>query len=107
MNNRPVSTERNQSPLQMWERGMLENLHWVHTALSETEIEHFGVDPNGVQVVEDEDYQVDVSQPLIIQSDGQISQLPVPLSNDGNSGKDIYLQCVETINRFLISSQDS
>ncbi|CAH3173071.1 unnamed protein product [Porites lobata] len=42
MNNRPVSTERNHSPLQMWERGMLENLHSGHTALSETEIEHLG-----------------------------------------------------------------
>ena len=104
MNNRPVSTERNQSPLQMWERGMLENLHSGHTALSETEIEHFGVDPNGVLAVEDEDYQVDVSQPLINLSDGQILQLPDPLSNDGNSGKHIYLQSVEIINRSLISS---
>ena len=32
-NNWPVSTERNQSPLQMWEKGMLENLHSGHTAL--------------------------------------------------------------------------
>ena len=83
---------------------MLENLHSGHTALSETEIEHFGVDPNGVLAVEDEDYQLDVSQPLINLSDGQISQLPDPLSNDGNSGKHIYLQCVEIINRSLISS---
>ena len=50
MNNRPVSTERNLSPLQMWEKGMLENLHSGHTALSEAEIDHFRVDPNGVQM---------------------------------------------------------
>ena len=33
MNNRPVSSERNMSPLQMWEEGILENMHSEHTAL--------------------------------------------------------------------------
>ena len=27
MNNHPVSSENNQSPLQMWEKGMLDNKH--------------------------------------------------------------------------------
>ena len=44
MNNHPVSAENNQSPLQMWERGMLEHMHSGHTALSTEEIEDFGVD---------------------------------------------------------------
>ena len=104
MNNRPVSTERNQSPHQMWERGMLQNLHFGHTALCETEIEHFGVDPNGVLAVEDEDYQVEISSPLISLSDEQLSQLPDPLSDDRNGGKDLYLQCIEMINMFLTLS---
>ena len=47
MNNHPVSTENNQSPLQMWERGMLENMHSGHTVLSPEEIEDFGVDLEG------------------------------------------------------------
>ncbi|KAJ7388360.1 hypothetical protein OS493_038202 [Desmophyllum pertusum] len=42
MNNHPVSTENNQSPLQMWERGMLENMHSGYTALSPAEIDEFG-----------------------------------------------------------------
>ena len=45
MNNHPVSTENNQSPLQiMLEQGMLENMHSGHTALSPDEIQDFGVD---------------------------------------------------------------
>jgi len=107
MNNRPVSTERNLSPLQMWEKGMLENLHSGHTALSESEIDHFGVDPNGVQVVEDEDYQVDIPPPLISLSAGQLAQLPDPLSDDGNGGKDLFLQNIDIINMFLTSSEVS
>ena len=107
MNNRPVSTERNLSPLQMWEKGMLENLHSGHTALSEADIDHFGVDPNGVQTVEDEDYQVDISPPLISLPDEQIAQLPDPLSDDGNGGKDLFLQCIDIINMLLTSSEVS
>ena len=40
MNHRPVSSERNRYPVQMWERDMLENLQSDYTALSETEIDH-------------------------------------------------------------------
>ena len=78
-----MSTKRNQSPHQMWERGMLQNLNSGHTALSETEIEHCGVDPNGVLAVGDEDYQVEISPPFISLSDEQLSQLPDPLSDGG------------------------
>ena len=64
MNNNPVSTENNQSPLQTWEREMLENTHSGHTALSSEEIEDFGVDLGGVLSGEEEDYQVNVISPL-------------------------------------------
>lgn len=103
MNNRPVSSERNQSPVQMWERGMLENMYSEHTATSvvEAEIEHFGVDPNGVLAVEEDDYQVSVMQPALGLSDEQVAQLPNPMSNDQNSGKVLYLQCVELLTSFL------
>ena len=106
MNHRPVSTERNQSPLQMWERGMLENLHSGHTALqlSESEIERFGVDPDGVLAVEDTDYQVDISPPSVSLSGAQVTQLPLPLVNDGSNGKDLYLQCIEVVNNFRTSN---
>ncbi|PFX29453.1 hypothetical protein AWC38_SpisGene5755 [Stylophora pistillata] len=107
MNNWPLSTERNLSPLQMWEKGMLENLHSGHIALSEAEIDHFGVDPNSVQTVEGEDYQVDISPPLFSLSDEQLAQLPDPLSDDENGGKDLFLQCIDIINMFLTSSEVS
>jgi hypothetical protein len=42
----------------MWEIGMLENMHSGHTGLNETEIEHFGMDPDSVLAIEDQDYQV-------------------------------------------------
>ena len=76
MNNHPVSTENNQSPLQMWERGMLENMHSGHTALSPEEIEDFGVDLEGVLSIEEEDYQVNVIPPAIELSDEQLTQMP-------------------------------
>ena len=44
MNNHSVSTENDQSPLQMCERRMLENMHSGHTALSSEEIQDFVVD---------------------------------------------------------------
>lgn len=36
LNNRPMSTERNFSPLQLWESGMLENINSESTVLKRT-----------------------------------------------------------------------
>ena len=103
MNNRPVSTERNQSPLQMWEKGMLENIHSGHTALSPAEIEDLGMDPNGVLTIEEDDYQVNVSPPSVELSGEQIQQLPEPVLNDENRGKTIFCQTVDMVDGFLNS----
>ena len=100
MNNHPVSTENNQSPLQMWERGMLENMHSGHTTLSPEEIEDFGVDLEGVLSIEEEDYQVNVIPPATELSDEQLTQMPSPLQNDENCGVNIFKQCVEFIHSF-------
>ncbi|XP_077978536.1 uncharacterized protein LOC144433983 isoform X2 [Glandiceps talaboti] len=100
MNNHPVSSERNQSPLQMWEKGMLENMHSGHTALTPTEIEEYGVDPEGVLSVEDDDYQVNVFPPAFDLSDEQLNLMPCPLQNDENYGINLFLQCVELVNNF-------
>ncbi|KAJ7337776.1 hypothetical protein OS493_007931 [Desmophyllum pertusum] len=89
------------TPNSLWH---IDSGHKLISALSETEIEHFGVDPNGVLAVEDEDYQVEISPPLISLPDEQLPQLPDPLSDDGNGGKDLYLQCIEIINMFPTSS---
>ena len=101
MNNHPVSSENNQSPLQMWEKGMLDNMHSGYTALSPAEIDDFGVDPEGLLPVDEEDYQVNVSPPSIEVSDNHLTQMPCPLQSDGNSGVNIFKQCVELLNSFL------
>ncbi|PFX25078.1 hypothetical protein AWC38_SpisGene10295 [Stylophora pistillata] len=100
MNNHPVSSEKNKSPLQMWQEGMLENIHSGHTALNPSEIDDFGVDPEGLLSVEEEDYQVNIECPSISLSEQQIKQLPNPLQVDDYCGIGSFLQCVETVNRF-------
>ena len=97
MNYHPISTERNQSPLQMWEKGMLENMHSGHTALSLTEIDEFGLDPESALLVEENDYQVNVVPPSIHLSDEQLSQMPSPFQDDKDCGINIFKQCVEWI----------
>ena len=102
MNNHPVSTENDQSPLQMWERGMLENMHSGHTALSPEEIQDLGVDLYlwGALSVE-EDYQVNVLPPTIELTAQQLTQMPSPLQNDENYGVNIFKQCVELNHSFF------
>ena len=100
-NNHPVSSEKNQSPLQMWEKDMLDNMHSGYTALSPAEIDDFGVDPEGLSPVDEEDYQVNVSPPSIEVSDNHLTQMPCPLQGDENSGVNIFKQCVELLNLFL------
>ena len=100
MNNHPFSTENDQSPLQMWEWGMLENMHSGHTALSSEEIEDFGVDLGGALSIEEEDYQVNVLSPTIELTAQQLTQMPSPLQNDENCGVNIFKQCVELIYSF-------
>ena len=90
MNNQPVSSENNQSPLQMWEKGMLDNMHSGNTALSPAEIDDFGVDPERLLSVDEEDYQVNVSPPSIEVSDDHLTQMPSPLQNDENSDVNIF-----------------
>ena len=97
MNNHPVSTGNDQSPLQMWEWGMLENMHSGHTAHSSKEVQDFWVDLylGGALSVEEEDYQVNVPSPTIELTDQQLTQMPSPLQNDENCGVNIFKQCVE------------
>ena len=42
MNQRPVSTEHNKSPLQLWTSGLLQNINSQHTALTVDEMEQYG-----------------------------------------------------------------
>ena len=102
MNNRPVSSEKNKSPLQMWQEGMLENMYSGHTALKPSEIDDFGIDPEGLMSVGEEDYQVNIEPPSISLNEQQIGQLPDPLQVDDYCGIGSFMQCVETVNRFQL-----
>ena len=84
--NHPVSSENDQSPLQLWERGMLENMHSGNTALSSSEIDEFGVDPEGLLPVGEEDYRINVISSSIELSGEQLAEMPSPVQNDENCG---------------------
>ena len=57
---------------------MLENINSGNTAFSTLEIEEFGLDPDSVLPVEEEDYQLNVVSPSFDLFDEQIGQLPDP-----------------------------
>lgn len=97
MNNRPLSSEKNNSPIQLWTSGMLLNLNSNHTALTEGEINIYGTDPEGPVNVSDEDYQVHVNPPTYELSEAQQLQLPDPMENDGYQGQHAYLRSIELL----------
>lgn len=97
MNSRPISTERNLSPIQLWNAGMLQNINSDHTALTETEMADYGFDPNGLVSVTDEDYQVQFDAPTHDVPRALLLQIPDPLQNDGHQGQQLYLQCIELL----------
>ena len=72
MNNRPVSTEHNNSPVQLWTRGMLLNINSNHIALTEREIEQYGFDPQGLVDESDDDYQVHLDPPAFEVTETQL-----------------------------------
>ena len=75
MNNRPVSTEHNMSPLQMWERGVLQNRNLQDSSLSESGTELYTVDPGSVTQITENEYQINITQPYFDISDDQYSLL--------------------------------
>ena len=90
MNNHPVSTEGNMSPLQLWEKGILENINSTHSAIEEPE--SFGIDPE-VPFLDNDAYQVSIDpiSPL------NTEMFPDPLQMDNNQGVDTYLQCLASM----------
>ena len=90
MNNHPVFTEGNMSPLQLWEKGILENINSTHSAIEEPE--SFGIDPEG-PFLDNDAYQVSIDpiSPL------NTEMFPDPLQMDNNQGVDTYLQCLASM----------
>ena len=99
MNNRPVSTEQNKSPIQLWTAGMLVNINSSYTALTEAELNLYGFDPEAENLVNvnDEDYQVQLNPPTYELTETLRLQLPDPMENDGQQGQLSYLRCIELI----------
>ena len=107
MNQRPVSTEHNMSPLQLWTSGMLQNVNSQHTALTEDEMGQYGTDTDESVTVSDEDYQVHIDPPTFMLTEEQRMQLPDPFENDHNQGVGNYLECLECMTTFLLSEEES
>ena len=107
MNQRPVSTEHNMSPLQLWTSGMLQNINSQHTALTVDEMEQYGVDPDESVTVSDEDYQVHIDPPTFALTEEQRMQLPDPFQNDHNQGRNNYLNSVELTTLFLFNEEET
>ena len=107
MNQRPVSTENNMSPLQLWTSGMLQNINSQHTALTVDEMEQYGVDPDESVTVSDEDYQVHIDPPTFALTEEQRMQLPDPFQNDHNQGQNNYLNSVEVMTLFLFNEEET
>lgn len=107
MNQRPVSTEHNMSPLQLWTSGMLQNVNSQHTALTEDEMGQYGIDTDESVTVSDEDYQVHIDPPTFMLTEEQRMKLPDPFENDHNQGVGNYLECLECMTTFLLSEEES
>ena len=106
MNQRSVSTEH-MSPLQLWTSGMLQNINSQHTALTVDEMEQCGVDPDESVTVSHEDYQVHIDPPTFVLTEDQRMQLPDPLQNDHNQGRNNYLNSVELMTLFLFNEEET
>ena len=91
----------------MWQSGMLQQINSDDIILSTADVDYgivydYGIDPNSVSSVEEEDYQVVVEPPLIGHLEDIITiQLPDPLENDNNKGKTLVHQCIEIIENFI------
>ena len=67
-----------------------------------SEIDDFGIDPEGLLPVGEEDYQVNIEPQSISLNEQQIGKLPDPLQVDDNFGIDYFLSCVEAVNSFQV-----
>jgi len=95
------------SPLQLWTRGMLENINSQHTALTVDEMEQCGVDPDESVTVSHEDYQVHIDPPTFVFTEEQRMQLPDPFQNDHNQGRNNSLNSVEFMTLFLFNEEET
>ena len=107
MNQRPVSTEHNMSPLQLWMSGTLQNINSQNTALTVDEMEQYGVDPDESVTVSAEDYQGHIDPPTFAPTEEQRMQLPDPFQNDHNQGRNNYLNSVELMTLFLFNEEET
>ena len=103
----PLSSEYNLSPLQLFTKGVLENLNsnliGIDSFLnSEEELQVFGVDYDSQMNVEDTDYQVTVPRVDIDLTDEQINFIKQNINVTGaDNGIVAYLQCVQLTEQML------
>ena len=102
----PLSTEHNFSPIQLFTKGVLENLDSDYTGMdsflnNEQEIQGYGVDDDQLPV-EETDYQVTIPEinPVGL-TEADISFIEQSVNTASTDGVTAYLQCIEIIEEML------
>ena len=105
MNHRPLSTEHNRSPLQLFTSGILSNMHSgsvaVNSVLNPEELEHYGVDPNGLP-----DYQVSIPDINIHLTEEQEAFLDNQLGPVADRGQNTFIRCLDILENFLANDSE-
>lgn len=101
----PLSTEHNLSPIQLFTKGVLENLNsdysGIDSFVSEQEMQGYGVDYDNQMNVDETDYQVQVPNINAGLNDNQVSFIEQNVNFAIGDGVTAYLQCIDLIGNML------
>eukprot|EP00794_Sanderia_malayensis_P019759 gene19759-21692_t len=109
MNHRPLSTERNRSPLQLFTSGILSNMHSgsvaIDSVLNPEVLENYGVDPNSF-APEESEYQVSIPDIHIHLTEEQEAFLENQLGPVAGREKNTYIRCLDILENVLANNSE-
>ena len=102
----PLSTEHNLSPIQLFTKGVLENLNsdysGVDSFVSEQEMQAYGVDYDDKASDDDTNYQEAVPEINTGLNENQILFIKQNFDFDTGDGVTAYLGCIDLINDLML-----
>ena len=102
----PLSTEHNLSPIQLFTKGVLENLNsdysGVDSFVSEQEMQAYGVDYDDEVSDDETNYQVAVPEINTGLNENQILFIEQNFDFDTGDGVTAYLECIDLINDLML-----
>ena len=102
----PLSTEHNLSPIQLFTKGVLENLNsdysGVDSFVSEQEMQAYGVDYDDEASDDETSYQVAVPEINTGLNENQILLIEQNFDFDTGDGVTAYLECIDLINDLML-----